>query len=92
MLAMKRATEIQIQPGDMVFFNNLGMMHARDAFVDNEEAGRKRHLLRLILRDEERAYETPKELRETWKALYEHCVEEEVFPVKEELFSFATSH
>ncbi|KAM0798785.1 hypothetical protein BDR22DRAFT_777651, partial [Usnea florida] len=61
-LAAKHAMEIQLQPGDMVFFNNLTMMHARDAFVDNEAEGLKRHLLRLILRDEEMAYEVPGQL------------------------------
>ncbi len=68
------------------------MLHARDAFVDNEAEGRKRHLLRLVLRNEKMAYELPKELEETWKALYDHDVEEEVFPVKRELFTFSCSH
>ena len=76
----------------MIFFNNLSMLHARDAFVDNEAAGNKRHLLRLILRNEEMAYELPPELEETWKALYEHNVEDEIFPVKSELFKFAATH
>lgn len=91
-LAAKHAMEIQLQPGDMVFFNNLTMMHARDAFVDNEAEGLKRHLLRLILRDEEMAYEVPGQLRETWRMLYDHKVSEEVFPVEEELFTWACSH
>jgi len=91
-LAARRAIEIQLQPGDMIFFNNLSMLHARDAFVDNEAEGRKRHLLRLVLRNKEMAYELPEQLKETWKALYEHDVEEEVFPVKSELFTFACSH
>lgn len=68
------------------------MLHARDAFVDNEAEGRKRHLLRLVLRCEEMAYELPEQLEDTWKALYEHNVMEEVFPVKKELFTFACSH
>ena len=76
----------------MVFFNNLTMMHARDSFVDNEAAGLKRHLLRLILRDDEAAYELPAQLKDTWKDLYEHEVGEEEFPVEKELFAFACSH
>lgn len=76
----------------MVFFNNLSMMHARDAFVDDVAAGLKRHLLRLILRDDEAAYELPEQLKDTWKDLYEHGVEEEEFPVQRELFAFACSH
>ena len=89
---MARAIKLQLRPGDMVFFNNLGMLHARDAFVDNEAAGRKRHLLRLILRDEEAAWSLPVQLEGVWEALYRHEVQEEVFPVEKELFSFATSH
>lgn len=91
-LAAKRAIEIKLQPGDMIFFNNLSMMHARDAFVDNDAEGRKRHLLRLILRNQEWAYELPKQLEETWRGLYDHDVEEEMFPVKKELFTFASTH
>ncbi|CAF9928420.1 MAG: hypothetical protein ALECFALPRED_004054 [Alectoria fallacina] len=90
--ATKHATKIQLEPGDMVFFNNLSMMHARDAFVDNEAAGLKRHLLRLIIRNDEAAYELPEQLRDTWRDLYEHEVEEEEFPVQKELFAFACSH
>ena len=76
----------------MIFFNNLSMMHARDAFVDNDAMGQKRHLLRLILRNEEMAYTLPEPLEETWKALYKHDVEEELFPIKKELFTFASTH
>jgi len=92
MLAKRRALEIQLQPGNMIFFNNLSMLHARDAFVDNAAEGQKRHLLRLILRNEEMAYVLPPQLAETWKTLYQHGFEEEHLPVKSELFSFAMSH
>jgi hypothetical protein len=91
-LARRRAIEIQLQPGDMIFFNNMSMLHARDAFVDNAAEGCKRHILRLILRDEEMAYAVPPQLAETWKSLYEHNVEDELLPVKSELFSYAMSH
>ena len=76
----------------MVFFNNLSMLHARDAFVDNEAEGQKRHLLRLILRNEEAAYDLPDQLKDTWKGLYDHDLAEELFPVKSELFTFSASH
>lgn len=92
MLAKRRAIEIQLQPGDMIFFNNMSMLHARDSFVDNAAEGCKRHLLRLILRDDELAYSLPPPLASTWKSLYQHDAEEEHFPVKSELFSFAMSH
>ena len=91
-LASKSATEIRLQPGDMLFFNNLSMLHARDSFIDDEPTGHKRHLLRLILRNEKMAYDLPDQLKETWRALYEHDIEEELFPVKDELFTFSASH
>ena len=91
-LAMRRAVSIQLQPGDIIFFNNLTMLHARDAFVDNESKGRKRHLLRLILRNEELAYRLPPQLAEAWRALYDHDVKEERFPVIKEPFSIAVPH
>ena len=83
---------MKLTPGDMIFFNNLSMLHARDSFIDDTTVGRKRHLLRLILRNEEMAYELPKQLEQTWAELYDHPVEEEIFPVKSKLFTFACSH
>ena len=91
-LAKRRAVKIQLQPGDMIFFNNLSMLHARDAFVDEQCPGNKRHLLRLILKKKGRAHELPSQLAETWKQLYEHGAEEELLPIEMELFSRATEH
>ena len=76
----------------MIFFNNMSMLHARDAFVDNTAEGCKRHLLRLILRDDGMAFALPPQLARLWKTLYEHDVKDEYMPVKSELFSFAMSH
>lgn len=38
--------------GDLIFFNNMRMLHARDAFVDGceEQNTTKRYVLRLILK------------------------------------------
>jgi hypothetical protein len=86
------AVKIELNAGDMIFFNNMGMLHGRDAYVDNELLGHRRHLLRLVLRDEQAAWDLPKELRELWESLFDHDPEEEVFPVEKERFTFATSH
>lgn len=90
--AKKRAIELQLQAGDLVFFNNLAMLHARDAFMDDEAVGHRRHLMRLIIRNDVAAYDLPSALEETWKALYDHNVEEELFPIRKEMFTYATSH
>ena len=77
----------------MIFFNNLSMLHARDAFEDSNARGKKRHLLRLILKSRNgKAPELPPQLAEMWKQLYEHDAEDEILPVEKQLFSRATEH
>ena len=41
--------------GDVVFINNMAVLHARNAFVDRENA--TRHILRLYLADPELSWE-----------------------------------
>ena len=38
-----------MQPGDLMLFNNCVMLHNREAFEDDPDPARKRHLLRLWL-------------------------------------------
>lgn len=40
---------LRLEPGDILFFNNLTTFHARNAYQDNVEEVSKRHLLRLWL-------------------------------------------
>ncbi|KLU91232.1 taurine catabolism dioxygenase TauD [Magnaporthiopsis poae ATCC 64411] len=54
--------------GDMQYVNNLAVFHARDGFVDTAE--KRRHLVRLWLRDPEYAWDTPDQLRERWERVY----------------------
>lgn len=90
--AMECAIKVDLVPGDLLFFNSLGMLHSRDAFVDDVELGRKRHLLRILLRNESLAWELPAALKETWLDVYDHPGDEEAFPLEEELFKWATTH
>ena len=41
--------DIAFEPGDMQFLNNHVAMHTRQAFEDDPEVGRRRHLLRIWL-------------------------------------------
>jgi hypothetical protein len=47
------AVDIGFEPGDIQFLNNHVMLHTRRAFEDWPEPERKRHLLRLWLRDDD---------------------------------------
>ena len=54
-LAAAGSDELQLrftlEPGQVLWFNNFTHLHARTAFEDWEEPGRRRHLLRLWLRN-----------------------------------------
>ena len=72
---------LEFKKGDVQYVNNLAVFHARDGFTDEE--GRRRHLVRLWLRDPEYAWDTPRELEGKWRALYEGVgAEREVFPLE----------
>jgi hypothetical protein len=65
--SIARATQLEIatRAGDMHFINNLAVLHRRDEFVDDEtDITKKRHLVRMRLRNEELAWKTPEELKE----------------------------
>ncbi|KAF8712464.1 hypothetical protein AX14_013072 [Amanita brunnescens Koide BX004] len=66
---------LNFQKGDIQYINNLGIFHARDAFRDSSE--HTRHLLRLWLRNEELAWETPKVLQPQWQRLYHSVTPDE---------------
>jgi hypothetical protein len=61
-LAWKNAFPLPRQRGDIAFINNLCMMHARSAF-DVDDQGHpmqsRRHLVKLMLRDPELAWDLP---------------------------------
>lgn len=46
------AATIEFEPGDMQFLHNHVILHTRTAYVDWPEPERKRHLLRLWLKDD----------------------------------------
>ncbi|CAG9950308.1 unnamed protein product [Clonostachys rosea f. rosea IK726] len=45
--------------GDMLFVNNLCILHARDSFVNDGASGKTRRLMSLMLRDPELAWRKP---------------------------------
>jgi hypothetical protein len=69
------ATEHQIRldtrPGDLVFINNWAFVHARDSYTDSElDAGSRRHLVRLWLRNSKLGWDVPAAMRAPWEAAF----------------------
>ncbi|KAF4336467.1 family Taurine catabolism dioxygenase [Fusarium beomiforme] len=80
-LAEKHAVSLDFHKGDIQFVNNLSIFHARGGFKDSPE--KKRHLVRLWLRDPELAWKTPEALQPRWDNVYEGIKEEnQVFPLE----------
>ncbi|KAF8890087.1 hypothetical protein BD779DRAFT_1469417 [Infundibulicybe gibba] len=76
-LGEKFSLGLNFQKGDIQYINNLGIFHARDGFKDSEK--QTRHLLRLWLRSEELAWETPQALKPLWDKTYAAPPDEQTF-------------
>jgi hypothetical protein len=69
-VAEKHSIRFQMQSGDILFSNNLALLHARGPYVETVASPKKRHLLRLWLRNDQRAWTTPQGLEEDWFSVY----------------------
>ncbi|PSN59647.1 Clavaminate synthase-like protein, partial [Corynespora cassiicola Philippines] len=58
-IAEDHGLTMSLRPGDMLFYNNLAVLHGRNAFTNNETGTHRRHILRLWVRNEEHAWQTP---------------------------------
>ncbi|KAG7289406.1 hypothetical protein NEMBOFW57_005777 [Staphylotrichum longicolle] len=68
-LASKHQHRLDTKQGDMVFINNLGLLHARDSYVDPKD-GPGRHFVRLWLRNPSLAWNIPQSMRVPWEAAF----------------------
>lgn len=71
MIARATEMEIQTQPGDIHYINNLAVLHRRDAFVNGDDHAAKRHLIRMRLRNETLGWTIPDELKQEWSDAFE---------------------
>lgn len=69
LVAEKYEIRPTIEKGDMRFFNNMGILHRREAFENDE--GSERHLIRLWLNNEDRCWRLPAPLRLAWARIFE---------------------
>ncbi|MCJ1394683.1 hypothetical protein MMC18_007563 [Xylographa bjoerkii] len=92
LVASDVSISFRFQKGDMLAFNNLGMMHARSSFVDDEHSGHKRHLLRLVAKDDLDADILPQLFQGRLERLYDHEDKDEKFDIFRNPFMFAAGH
>jgi hypothetical protein len=68
-LASKHQYCLDLKQGDIVFINNLSLLHARDSYVDPKD-GPGRHFVRLWLRNSKLAWSIPQSMRAPWEAAF----------------------
>ncbi|KAJ6263489.1 hypothetical protein Dda_2053 [Drechslerella dactyloides] len=80
-LARKFSVTTTLGAGDLVFLNNLTVLHSRAAYQDSPAlpASLHRHLMRLFLRNEDLAYPTPRELWLDWAHVFSDTDADEVW-------------
>jgi len=66
----KHGVEMKLDPGDMLLYNNLALLHGRKAFTDVNVGEHKRHILRLWVRNTDLAWKTPDGLTRDWFLVY----------------------
>ena len=71
-IAFKHAIGVPMRTGDMIFINNLALLHARNRYSDGGDARLKRHLTRVIVRDNTNGWKIPEILHEQWRECYNH--------------------
>jgi len=79
-LASRFGLTFELKTGDILYVNNLALLHGREAFKCEHLNGCRRHLLRMFLKDEESEFPLPGPLDAVVRGMYEHDVEEEEFP------------
>jgi len=79
-VASEVALTFRFETGDVQFLNNLGILHARESFVNSDLTGCRRHLLRMYLHDSVNGWSVPPELRGMMEELYNHDQKSQKLP------------
>lgn len=66
--ARKHQLRLETQPGDLIFINNLGLLHARESYEDGTSSSR--HLVRLWLRNTRLGWAIPPSMKMPWDAAF----------------------
>jgi hypothetical protein len=66
--AQAHCLKLNNRPGDLMFINNHGLLHSREAFEDDGDSSR--YLIRLWLKSQALAWKLPRPLREGNERLF----------------------
>ncbi|XDG02677.1 hypothetical protein ABKA04_002292 [Annulohypoxylon sp. FPYF3050] len=66
--AHKHQVRLETQPGDIIFLNNLALLHARESYQDG--AYSSRHLVRLWIRNTRLGWAIPPSMKMPWDASF----------------------
>ncbi|KAI1251996.1 hypothetical protein MGN70_006568 [Eutypa lata] len=69
-VAEKHGLAMSLGPGDILLFNDLGVLHGRNNLRDAHTVYKRRHILRLWVRNEEKAWKTLPQLELDWHSVY----------------------
>lgn len=79
-IADRSAFVLDLEPGDILFWNNLGLLHSRNGFTDT--ATEKRHLVRLWIHNDTETWPIPSALRERWEESYGEKGPDQQWPLR----------
>ncbi|KAF5018827.1 hypothetical protein F66182_9190 [Fusarium sp. NRRL 66182] len=66
--ASRSELQLKLETGDLLFFNNLALVHRRDAYTDDDASSR--HMVRLWLRSQKYGWAIPSGMLPPWEAAY----------------------
>ncbi|KAI1653974.1 Clavaminate synthase-like protein [Daldinia decipiens] len=66
--AQKHQIQLDTQPGDLIFINNLALLHGRESYLDSNTSSR--HLVRLWLRNTQLGWPIPPSMSMPWDAAF----------------------
>ncbi|KAI0847169.1 Clavaminate synthase-like protein [Daldinia vernicosa] len=66
--ARKHQIQLDTQPGDLIFINNLALLHGRESYLDSNTSSR--HLVRLWLRNTQLGWPIPSSMNMPWDAAF----------------------
>ena len=79
-LAEENSLQLGLEAGDLVFWNNLSLLHARNGFTDS--VNHRRHLVRIWLHNDQLGWAIPEAISETWSEAFQHNDRQQLWPLE----------